>query len=594
MEPKVIIYHDDFDRRGDELIRAYFKDSSQFTGLEEAARLYEKTSNPDGKKIVLVLNALYYRELGHREKDKEKASDLLQKAFLSMGEVSGKDSIETKTIELEYLKKQLEASIPKKPSQDIFLRMAEIHKSLGNKEMYHTNMTLYYIYSLTDLPPFDNKISDYCNLMVSHAKDSGNTEVYFKAKGLFHQIKCSMEPEPKLAIHELEEALQMIKQTQDKFGEREVEAKLNVVKAMTIADKKKRQQMLKKAATTYGELGNERELASIAKMLLPVPVGVTLILQLVDQALKNHQKLNRRIQELIKFPPGPYALFHHHGHLIERINDTKQIIERLGKNRKELSDLSIRENAIRPIRVRHGKPFSKKLHKLMQRRHELTGQMKMDMESLYIFGNLLLDQWAYVIAYLIGHNNPDKFSFHSLYERMSSKKDKGTLLEVWNQHRKDIYWLYYQLRSYRNIFIEHVRRPWQRGNTMSTYGDDFNLFIPTPPGWLDDSDIEKRLKDIFHLAPKPLKEAPDDYWEKKNLHRVLEITFMNIDGIEQKADREKIWNVWKEVGGSTPSYDNVAFRLMRFVSSSVITMIDIIAKSPENINLGKGGRRKSK
>ena len=156
-----------------------------------------------------------------------------------------------------------------------------------------------------------------------------------------------------------------------------------------------------------------------------------------------------------------------------------------------------------------------------------------------------------------------------------------------DRHRKDIYWLYYQLRSYRNIFIEHVKRPWQRGNAMSVYGNDFNLFIPTPPGWLNDKESQKRIQGIFHLAPKTLQEAPDDYWEKKNLDRVLEITFMHIDEIEEKEDREKVWDVWKVTGGSTQSYDIVGFRLMDFIANSIPTLIDIVSKNPEIINIGK-------
>lgn len=223
----------------------------------------------------------------------------------------------------------------------------------------------------------------------------------------------------------------------------------------------------------------------------------------------------------------------------------------------------------------------------MSKHHELTEQMKLDMESLYVFGNLLLDQWSYMTAYLTGINSPDSFDFHALYDEMSSKKEKGSFSLLWDKHRKDIYWLYYQLRSYRNIFIEHVRRPWQRGNMMSVYGDDFNLFIPTPPGWLDDEEIQRNLKGIFHLAPKILQDAPDDYWEKKNLRRVLEVTFTHIDDIEEKKDREKVWDVWKIVGGSTPSYDVVGYRLMNFIVNSVPTLIDIISKNPGKIKLGK-------
>lgn len=122
---------------------------------------------------------------------------------------------------------------------------------------------------------------------------------------------------------------------------------------------------------------------------------------------------------------------------------------------------------------------------------------------------------------------------------------------------------------------------------MFVYGDDFNLFIPTPPGWLDDKQIQNDIKAIYHLMPKALKNMPDNYWEKKNLRRVLEVTFNRIDGIEKKADREKVWDVWKVVGGSTPSYDVVGYRLMNFTNNSIATIIEIISANPKKINLGK-------
>jgi hypothetical protein len=592
MKTKTTKYHDDFEQKADRLYRAYLQDPSKFVTLKNAAELYEKTTNPEGKQIALILTALYYRELGKREQNNQKASEYLHSAFLSISEASGPDSVEAKKFELAYLRRQLGASDLNKFPKSIVFRSAEIHRSLGNDSNYHFNMALYYMFSLTELQPYDDRLKEYSNLMVDHAKQSGNNELFVKANVMLHQIKASLELDPKLAVSELEEALQMIRQTKDRFGEKESEAKLNILKSMVTANKKKRQLMLESAAKTWHELGNKKEFASVVKMLSPIPVSVSVILNLANKTLEKHGQLSRKFHELVKIPSGPYAIFHHQSHLVERIKDIEKIINRLGENRKHITDLSIRESAVMPKNIRAGKPLPKNVQKLIQQKRKLTEQMKLDMESLYIFGNLLLDQWAHVIAYSTGLRDPEKFNFHSLYNKMASKKDKGILVNMWNSHRKDVYWLYYQLRLYRNIFIEHVTRPWQRGNTMSVYGDDFNLFVPTPPGWLNGVEIEKRLKEIFPLAPKVLREAPNDYWERKNLHRVLEVTYMNIDQIENQADREKVWNVWKEVGGSSPSYDIIAFRLINFINSSVDTMISIISDAPDQINLGKGAMNK--
>lgn len=581
-------YYDDFDREGERLFKLYQSDKSKFGVLKRASELYVKSVNPEAKDIALLLQALYYREMGLNEEDDREGVVYLHKACILFGRVTGKSSVETKKVRLEYLKRKIQALGKKrKPPKELFLERAKLLQGLGDIRNYHIEMSLYYMFSMLDTAHYDKRVIDYANLMVEHAKESGHQELFYKTKILLHHVKSNSESDLKSAVKELGESLNLIQQTKDRYGEQEARAKLAFMKGMITLNKSKRRAALEEAAKRWGDLGNEKNVASAVKMLLPVPVNVSIILQLADRALENQQLINKTMHELMTITPGPNALFHHHAHLTERIKDVKTIVKRLGKNRKEITDLSIKENVLRPNKIIPGRPYSKRLQAVMSKHHELTEQMKLDMESLYVFGNLLLDQYSYMIAYLVSINRPNSFSFQRLYDEMSSKKEKGPLLLLWDKHRKDIYWLYYQLRSYRNIFIEHVRRPWQRGNTMSVYGDDFNLFIPTPPGWLDEEEIQRSLKGIFHLAPKILQNAPDDYWEKRNLQRVLEVTFAHIDDIEEKKDREKVWDVWKVVGGSTPSYDVVGYRLMNFIANSAILLVDIISKNPEKIDLGK-------
>lgn len=580
--------YDEADREGERLFKIYLSNNSDTESLSKAAELYQKSTHPEGKEIALTLRGLFKREIGINESDNGKGADFLHQAYIMLSEAAGVDSEITKRVRLEYLSRKIKSlehngQIPK----ELLLERANIYQEFGNTQNYHIDMSLYYMSSMLELDYFDTKQIDCANLMVEHAKESGNQNMFYKTRGLLHQVRSAMSPDLRVSVKELEESLNFIQQTTDRYGEEEMKAKLALAKGMITSHRSKREAFLHEAAQRSQKLGDRKQALAAIEMLLPIPVKVSVILQLADRSLDNHKLLGKRIQELVKITPGPYALFHHHSHLIERIKDVKRIIKRLGENRKELTNISIRENSIKPGKAKPGQPVSKKLQQLMSKHHELTEQMKLDMESLYIFGNLLLDQWSYIVGYSTGVNNPDFFNFHSLYDLMSSNKNKGLLSLFYDKHKKDIYWLYYQLRSYRNIFIEHVRRPWQRGNIMSVYGDDFNLFIPTPPGWLDDMQTKKSLAGIFHLAPKKLRDAPDDYWEKKNLHRVLEVTFMHIDEIEEKKDREKVWDVWKVVGGSTPSYDVIGYRLMNFVATSVSTLMDTISEDPGKINLGK-------
>lgn len=580
-------HHDEYDREGSRLFNEYQINKDNYGLLKEAAAMYENSINPEAKQISLVLLGLYYRELGLHEEDNAKALDDLHNATILIEKACGKDSEEAKRVKLEYLKRKINVyGVGKKPLKELFFERATLYQELNDINNYNVDMSLYYMCSILESQGIGNNLISNAELMVQHAKESGKQELYYKTKVMLHQMKSAVSLNPESAIHEMENALNLIQQTDDRFGEEEAKARLCFTKALITRNKSQRQILLREAANIWNKKGDKKQFVTVMELLAPLPIKVSLILHLADQALKYQHTLSKKVHELLKIEPGTYALFHHHAHLIERIKDVKKIITRLGENRKAITDLSIKENTLRPKKAKPGRPLSKRLQAVMRRHHELIELMKLDMESLYVFGNLMLDQWSYVIAYLTGTRNPDGCNFHVLYDKISGKKDIGRLSPLRDKHSKDIYWLYYQLRSYRNIFIEHVRRPWQRGNTMSVYGTDFNLFIPTPPGWLNEKEIQKSLQSIFRFAPKALQNAPDNYWEKTNLNRVLEVTFMHIDEIEEKTYREKVWSVWKTIGGSTPSYDVVGYRLMEYTVKSVLTLIDIISDNPRIINLG--------
>jgi len=139
---------------------------------------------------------------------------------------------------------------------------------------------------------------------------------------------------------------------------------------------------------------------------------------------------------------------------------------------------------------------------------------------------------------------------------------------------------------YRNVFIEHMKVPQQRGTNRTFEGHDFHLFSPTSIGWLDDNLFEQEIKSILHITPSHIRLAPSAVLHRGNMRNLLEAIFYNIDYIPEQADREKVWNVWNEIGGATPSFDVTAARLMRFVATSTLTIMDMISRHPEQVNLG--------
>ena len=313
---------------------------------------------------------------------------------------------------------------------------------------------------------------------------------------------------------------------------------------------------------------------------------IDMAIALSNEAITNQHQLNKKTVELIAGASGPFTLIAHESYFYERIQDVKAIIARLKSNRELITKLSIKEDTLRPKKRIYKQTLSKPLQKVYQKSQEVHNQMKLDMESLYIFGNLLLDQWAHIVGYVINDPDPKKFSFATFVDKVQKKGDKGALEPFWQKHGQDILWLFYQLRMYRNVFIEHMRVPRQRGTNRSTNGHDFKLFSPTSIGWLEDSQIEEKVMSIFSFAPHYIKFAPVDIWRSGNRRNLLEEIFYNIDQITEQADREKVWNVWNEIGGLTPSYDVIAMRLMRFTATSILTIIDMISMHPEKVNLG--------
>jgi hypothetical protein len=319
-------------------------------------------------------------------------------------------------------------------------------------------------------------------------------------------------------------------------------------------------------------------------VIWPLPSKIDAVMPLIEQAMENRKQFIEKMQELVPTPApsGAYTLFHHNLYVSERISDIKLLFTRLVENRRLMTELIRKDEHLRPKKQIYKKTLSKRLQVVVNKRQAIHHQMRLDMESLFIFGNLLLDHWAYLIAYLIGEKEPELFNFFRLADYLQKKGDKGLLESLWDKHTKDILWLMYQIRNYRNSFIEHVTDPYQRGTGMQTYGSDFRLSSHTSPHLITEDEIRQAVKKIKHLAPIWAK-SPEGNWYTDHPRQLLEVTFFFIDEIKEKHQREDVWKAWKIVGGPTFSYDMITFRLMRFISGSTLTVLDIISQHPDKI-----------
>lgn len=288
-------------------------------------------------------------------------------------------------------------------------------------------------------------------------------------------------------------------------------------------------------------------------------------MKLATEAVRTHQELSGSFSSAIL--NNKKGLIYHQSYVLERLKDIKNILDRMQKNRKKYTRLAIKGNEIGADKY-SGISAPSEVKRIWRGQVQATDNLKTDLECLYIFANMTLDQWAKVLCDYFDEPIPGKYPFREMIAQLERDGYSGKLLPFWNQYKKDILWLYYQIRFYRNVFIEHLDRPWQRGTNMAVYGTDFQLFIVTPPNWMTPDKEAALIKSVDYLMPRWLKDKPDDYWEKGRLHRRIEVSFTNIDDIEKPSDREALWKVFKEIGGTHLSFEVLANRLLSFLTDT--------------------------
>lgn len=591
------VFYDEYEQRASHLYEQFSKEKSPPDLLLRASDEIAKSSNPEAKKISTLYRAWYFREKGVNDKNNEKARKYLLKSLTEFKKILSVDDVILKRIELAFLKRKLEDK-SKRPNSKIFLRGATLFKELGQDHEYNQNMCLYYMFFVMD--QYDSLSNDdilkYTDQMLSHAQKGLNNELLSKMKALYHQVRANIAFNPKDRVSELEKAVAAIKMTSDKYGEDSTETEVLMAKAMSIADRSKRNTLLLTVAEDYRKRGLKKREDFVRNLMYPIPVKAAKIIYFCDKSIDKLRIVEKKLVGM-RTPGKPAGVFYHIGYLMERIKDVQRIMMRMALARKDLTDLQIKMHSMTPSKVIAGKPYSKRLQVVHRRSDNLREQMRQDMESLFIYGNFLLDQWSYIISYIAGYEVPKDqkeissgkkdLNFAGLLNLLQAKTYAGELRQFWSLHKKDIIWLNFHLRAYRNIFVEHMRKPWQRGTTMASYGDDFNFHIPTPVGYVDEAEKKKILQDVYKLIPQRLKDMPDDYWEKKNLHRALEITLYYIDELDNQADRDKVWGAWHKLGGSAPSYDTIGIRLLHYVFTSLDTISNFIDQYPKLIKFGE-------
>ena len=306
---------------------------------------------------------------------------------------------------------------------------------------------------------------------------------------------------------------------------------------------------------------------------------------LAVQAEENLKELSKTVLDGLKPPSGAYAFFSHNSHCLTRVRDNKRILQRLCEHRVALTVLAHSREEHTPKDWLAGPPPTEELQTVMREESEIVELTKLDFEALYMFGGILLDQWA-IQATAIGNLLlRKKHPYRELVDYLQVNSDASH--PIWEDLGRELLWLYYQMRFYRNRFVVHANRPWQRGTTRSVYGHDFNLFTPTPPDWLNDEELNQKIKSLVHLAPEPIRNAPDGHWEKARANAPIERLFDNISNMEDPKDRKIVAELFGKKGGSTPSFEIVGRNLLSLVAKGTAILNDLAQKNLRDIDIGR-------
>lgn len=276
--------------------------------------------------------------------------------------------------------------------------------------------------------------------------------------------------------------------------------------------------------------------------------------------------LTTRIGELRSPPPGPYALFHYASSAIERIRDVQRILERLYEGRARMTELDA-GSAVSPSDV------------------DLDGRMKLDLESLYVFGWVLLDQWSLLAREATGATFKGDYPFGRMIDSLDEPASR--LARVAEAAGRDMIWLFYQLRVVRNTFVVHSDRPWQRGTNRSVGGDSFHFFIPKPVAWPVPDDSLARVAMLRAAAPPRVASQLARVEQSRGVAPadVLDRMLDAIDEIEDVSVRDEVYSLFRILGGATATFQIIGERIMRFVRAGTETLAELVEESPEAISL---------
>ncbi len=288
----------------------------------------------------------------------------------------------------------------------------------------------------------------------------------------------------------------------------------------------------------------------------------------------------------ITIPKGPYALYYHQVEVITRAKDLALITRRMFRVRARRERANAQFQALRPFDIPAGVPWPANVAQASRSIGKLVHALRVDLEAVFLFGAVMLDQWSYMVSRLAGFAKPTDISFFPLVEERLDAADAPEPIAALRPHAAALRWLVFWFRHFRNDFIVHTKTPTQKGPITGGVEQDVTLFMPTAVGWEDETKLERATRKLTRFAPEWLRKSPDAYWEKQRWRRLLERIAENIGSIEKRHHRQCVAAVAKLAGLTSPRSQVLLSVLARTLNEATSLVIDAALRHPDRVDLG--------
>jgi len=257
------------------------------------------------------------------------------------------------------------------------------------------------------------------------------------------------------------------------------------------------------------------------------------------------------------------------------LNDLDVIWNRFLHNRNELLKVDSLSR-----KYLNNKFKSKEARKLFAIERKLTASLKVDLKSLFLFGDILFNKLVLLGGAVYGQSRGVKVESFSAFLRSIRKLKVGNLPErlLYKRIGDDLEKIDVLLGFYRDKFIVHVSGPYQEGVNRAIYFPEFRL---DHTSWklnqFDFSKFNKLVNQLKNILPE--KDRHGNPLDKQcDPRSKIDVLFKNLHKIKDNKLKQKAEGYIRSVGLSSPDI----YYLIKTLKDTAIKFIEFLIEQIKN------------